>query len=48
MAALATILILLVSLIALFGGIHIWWSPWRQRNRASKPPSSNDMTGTGY
>ena len=34
MAALTTTLILLASLIALFGGIHIRCSSWLQANRA--------------
>jgi len=47
MAVLTTILVLIVSLVALFGGIHIWWGALRYRSRANKPSNSNRMTGTG-
>jgi hypothetical protein len=47
MAALKTILMMVAGLVALFGGIHFWWTPWRHRNPASKPPGSTDLTGGG-
>jgi hypothetical protein len=45
MAALKMILLMAVSLVALFGGVHLRWTPWRHRNPASKPPDSSEPTG---
>jgi hypothetical protein len=47
MAVVTTILVLIVSLVALLGGIHIWWTPLRYRSRANKPSNGNEMTGPG-
>jgi len=47
MAAMKTILMMAVSLVALFGGVHFWWTPWRHRKPASKPPGSSELTGGG-
>jgi len=45
MVALKTILLMVAGLAALFGGVHLWWTPWRQRHPASKPPDSSEPTG---
>lgn len=33
-----TVLAMAAGLIALFGGVHLWWTPWRRRSsdRAGK------------
>jgi len=48
MAVVTTILVLIVSLVALFGGTHVWWAALRYRGRTTKPSNSDRMTGTRH